>query len=335
MSLQIISAGLLTTIQDTGRNGHQKEGIIVSGAMDALALRIGNLLVGNPENAAALEITLLGPQIYFAAEHIICLTGADLSPEINNNRVKMWRPIRIPKGSLLQFGKPALGCRTYLSISGSFAINPVLGSYATYLRAGLGGLNGIPLQAGDIIPCPGTNATANNLVRAFNPEDNPNSFISASWTITSQLYPKYELKPIIRVMKGPEYNWFKESSQANFWHYAYRVSPQSDRMGYRLDGTLLFLKEKSELLSGAVTFGTVQVPAQGNPIILMADHQTTGGYPGIAQVITADFSTLAQVAPGQNIFFKEASLSEAQELLFRQEQRIAQLKSAINFKLKN
>ncbi|MDX5481029.1 MAG: biotin-dependent carboxyltransferase family protein, partial [Hymenobacteraceae bacterium] len=153
MSLEILSPGLLTTVQDLGRHGFQKDGIIVSGAMDAFALRFANLLVGNPDKAAGIEITLMGPQIRFTADHLISITGADLSPTVDGSPLKMWRPVRVAKGSTLSFGKPVRGCRAYLAVAGSFELPPVLGSLSTYLRAGLGGMAGRALQAGDVIPC--------------------------------------------------------------------------------------------------------------------------------------------------------------------------------------
>jgi antagonist of KipI len=332
MSLKILSPGLLTTIQDTGRIGYRKDGLILSGAMDSRALRIANLLVGNPENTAALEITYSGPKILFEADCLVALTGAMLSPFVNGEPVKMWRPVFIRRGSVLEYGKPVLGSRTYLAVSGSFAIPKILGSYATYLRAGIGGLHGKALQAGDLIPGNHPPPAVATLVKALAQKAGANGFGETTWSLSPYFYPALNPNPVIRAIIGPEYEWFEPDAQQAFWKESFRVTAQSDRMGYRLQGPDLFRLNNKELLSTAVTFGTVQVPAPGNPIVLMADHQTTGGYPRLAQVITADSSELAQVLPGAAIRFKEVTLPEAQLLLLNQERKIEQLKQILRLK---
>jgi antagonist of KipI len=334
MGLKIISSGLLTTVQDAGRYGYQKDGIIVSGPMDAFALRVANLLVGNPEGAAALETTFLGPKIQFEADHLISITGGDLSPTINGEKVKMWRPVFVPKGSLLQFGTSGLGSRAYVGVSGSFALPPVLGSSATYLKAGIGGYKGRALQAGDLLPCPGPTLAGEQLRRGLAKAKPGAGWVQATWTPMPQLFPHLEANPTLRVIKGPEYAWFTPACQQAFWEQEFMVTTDSDRMGYRLAGAVLRLQEPAEMISGAVTFGTIQVPPEGQPIALLADHQTTGGYPRIGQVITADFSKLAQVPLGKKIRFQEISLAEAQNLYLKQEQAIAEIKQAIGYKAK-
>ncbi|GEO06882.1 KipI antagonist [Adhaeribacter aerolatus] len=334
MSIKILSPGLLTTIQDTGRIGHRKEGIILSGAMDSLALRLANLLVGNPEQAAALEITLTGPKILFQENCLLALTGANLNPKINGCPVKMWRPVMVRAGSILAFGKPVLGSRTYLAVAGSFHIPKILGSYATYLKAGIGGFNGRALQTGDSIPGNWPAPAVAPIWRSLEKKPAPNGFAEVNWRLGSSFYPTLVPNPVIRALKGPEYEWFAPDSQKAFWELPFSLTNQSDRMGYRLKGPALNLLKEKELLSSAVTFGTVQVPAQGQPIVLMADHQTTGGYPRLAQVITADFSLLAQVQPGAKIQYKEINLPEAQGLLLAQEKRMNHLKNILSLKFK-
>ena len=331
MSLEILSPGLLSTVQDLGRRGYQKEGIIVSGAMDAFALRTANLLVGNLDKAAGIEITLMGPQIRFTADHLISITGADLSPTVDGKPLKMWRPVRVPKGSTLSFGKPVRGCRAYLAVAGSFELPPVLGSLSTYLRAGLGGMAGRALQAGDVIPCQHPPEASGLIFPELG--KSADTFKAATWSPDPALYaPQDEDPAVIRVIKGPEYELFSAKSREYLWGEKFQVTPQSDRMGYRLQGVKLRLAEEKELLSSAVSFGTVQVPAEGHPIVLMADHQTTGGYPRIAQVISADFSSMAQLVPGKKIRFREVTLEEAHQLYFEQEQKIEQIKRAIELK---
>jgi antagonist of KipI len=332
MALEILKPGLLTTIQDTGRFGFQKDGIIVSGAMDTFALRVANILAGNPQQQAALEITLTGPTIRFTEDHIIALTGADLSPAINGEAISLWRPILVKAGSILEFGQPKLGCRTYLAISGGFAIPKVMGSYSTYLRAGIGGFNGRALQTGDLIPCQDTTPQGTALLRESASALHAHGYTYSSWTPDPQRYPDYQASPTIRAVYGQECELFTDMSREQLWSERFQVSLQSDRMGYRLQGVSLTLTEPIELISTAVAFGTVQVPPDGQPIILMADHQTTGGYPRIAQAISADLPILAQVVPGQTIQLQQVTLEEAQQLYIRQEQHIGQLERAIHLK---
>lgn len=332
MSIKIVKPGLLTTIQDKGRFGFKKYGIITSGAMDTVALRIANLLVGNPEEYAVIETTIVGPKIHFTEAHLIAVTGADLSPTIDNQPLPLWRPVCVNKGSLLQFGSLKNGCRAYISIAGGLAIPTVMESKSTYLRARIGGWYGRALQKGDTIPCNTPTQQSQALLRNTGTDLNHQPFVGATWTLDPQLYPKYTVNPSIRVVKGPEYELFTLESGHNLWNSRYRVTPQSDRMGYRLQGASLALARKVELLSNAVTFGTVQVPSEGNPIVLMADHQTTGGYPRIAQVVTADFSKLAQLVPESPIQFQETSLHDAQQLYFQQERNIEHIKRALLIK---
>ncbi|QNF33935.1 biotin-dependent carboxyltransferase family protein [Adhaeribacter swui] len=334
MGIKIISSGLLTTIQDIGRYGYQKEGIIVSGPMDAFALRVANLLVGNEEGAAAIEITFLGPKILFDSDHLIAITGGDLSPTINGEKVKMDRPVFVPQGSLLQFGAPGLGSRAYLAVSGSFTLPKVLGSYATFLRAEVGGFKGRALQAGDFLPTADPTVIGEMLLTNLLKKTTRSNWAQASWTPMFPLFPRLERSPTLRVIKGPEYALFTPASQQAFWEQEFTVTTDSDRMGYRLQGAPLLLEEPKEMISSAVTFGTIQVPPEGHPIALLADHQTTGGYPRIGQVITADFSKLAQVPLGQKIRFQEISLPEAQQLFIQQEKTIQEIKRAIGYKVK-
>ncbi|QCR23821.1 biotin-dependent carboxyltransferase family protein [Pontibacter sp. SGAir0037] len=334
MSLRILKPGLLTTIQDTGRYGYQKDGVVVSGAMDRVAHRIANMLTANPETEATIEITLQGPQLLFEKDHLIALTGADLSPTINGEEVKMWRPVLVREGSVLDFGAPKAGCRAYLAVSGGFKLEKTLGSYSTYMRAGIGGLNGRALQENDLIPCNGINATASSVMGELNQKNTTASFAQTSWLPDPAYYPAYARDPVIRAVKGPEYDLFTDESKSNIWRSLFQVTSQSDRMGYRLIGLSLALKEPREIISSAVTFGTVQVPSQGHPIVLMADHQTTGGYPRMVQVVTADLPKLAQVVPGRGIRLEEVSLEEAQQLYLEQEKQLVQLKQAIRIKFR-
>ncbi|WP_114781435.1 5-oxoprolinase subunit C family protein [Botryobacter ruber] len=334
MSLEIIKPGVLTTIQDAGRYGYQKDGILVSGAMDTVALRIANLLVGNLKSDAALEATITGPQVKFASDQLIAVTGADMAPAVDGTPIKMWRPVFVKKGSTLKLGSATTGCRTYVAFSGSFAIPKVLGSYATYLRAAVGGYEGRALQAGDVIPCNEFPEKVLPLLEQLQASGNGHSFCETKWAVDPHVHPVYQENPEIQVLRGPEYDRLSELSKMYLWKEKFQVTAQSDRMGYQLLGVTLSLSHKTELISTAVTFGTVQVPPKGSLIILMADRQTTGGYPRVAQVITADLPLLAQVPPGKVIRFKEVSLEEAQMQYLKQEYHLEQCKQGLEFKFR-
>jgi antagonist of KipI len=332
MSLTILRPGMLTTVQDLGRHGYQKDGILVSGAMDAVALRTANLLVGNAENAAGLEITLLGPRIRFEADYLITLAGANLSPNIQGVPVGLHRPVWVGAGTELTFGSPVVGSRAYLAVAGGLDVAPVLGSRSTYLRADFGGLHGRAVQAGDVLPVAAPTPVGQQLSQLVVKTRGAATWAQANWQANPQPYPPQSPQRI-RAIAGPEYEQFSAESQRAFWEQPFTVTPQADRMGYRLQGPALVRTTDVELLSSAVTFGTVQVPVGGQAIVLLADHQTTGGYPRLAQVITADFSVLAQLRPGKVFWFEQVSLAEAQTLYLAQERRLHALQRAIYSKL--
>ncbi|WP_104383138.1 biotin-dependent carboxyltransferase family protein [Sphingobacterium sp. HMA12] len=316
MGIKIVKAGMLTTIQDLGRYGLQRYGMAVSGAMDSYALRLGNNILGNPDNEAAIECTVLGPIIYFEQAQLICLTGADLSPMIDGNPLPMWRPVLVEAGSLLSFGRPHLGCRAYICFQGGLDIPEILGSRSTYSKGGLGGWQGRALHEGDRIPFRHHYTGKDSLFH---------------WSMDPGLYPDLATE-VVRVLDGPQFACFESNAQKSFFSDVFTISNNSDRMGYRLTSKPLWLTEQKELLSTAVTFGSIQVPPDGNAIVLMADHPTTGGYPVIAQVATIDLSLLAQKGPNDRISFKRVSLDEAHGLLKKQHAQLKKLKSAIALK---
>ena len=333
MSLSVSRPGLLTTVQDLGRPGYQHAGVVVSGALDAVALRVANLLVGNAEGAASLEITLLGPTLRFTADHLIALTGADLSPTLDGQPLPLHRPVAVRAGTVLAFGAARAGGRAYLAVAGGVAVPLVLGSRSTYLRAGLGGWHGRALRAGDELPVGEPTAAGRQLWQSLKPLASPGGWVAANWTPGPLLCPVPQPAPLIRAVRGPEYGQFATGSQRAFWQEPFLITPAADRMGYRLRGPVLGRDAATELLSSAVTFGTVQVPPGGQPIVLLADAQTTGGYPRLGQVVTADFGALAQARPGQALRFQEVSLAEAQALYFAQERRLHALQRGIELKL--
>ncbi|WP_235775217.1 MULTISPECIES: biotin-dependent carboxyltransferase family protein [Paenibacillus] len=430
MSIRILKPGLLATVQDLGRTGFSRYGVILSGSVDDFALRTANWLAGNNAGAAALEITMSGFAAEFLEECLIAVTGGDMSPEIEGRPLPMWRPVAVAAGSRLTLRRPVYGCRTYVAVSGGLNVPPVMGSRSTYLRAGIGGFAGRPLRAGDVIPvglpgpakygeaanreaanrggerlstaAPGAGQSAADsdsgagvssgtsgkeaehgarsgvevtakadeaLIRSMTrlPWKEPGAdsatpgtgqgldvesaaeqaavpslrehslsggFHAASWGISRSALPNYRESPVIRIIRGRQWEDFSPESLEDFLNGSYLVTPHSDRMGCRLSGPALRLKSPKEYLSEPVAHGTVQVPADGQPIVLLADRQTLGGYPKVAQVISVDLPLLAQAAPGTRIRFAEVSLREAETLLIRQERELKLLEMMIMLKRK-
>ncbi|MED1788634.1 biotin-dependent carboxyltransferase family protein [Brevibacillus laterosporus] len=333
MSIRVIKPGLLTLIQDQGRFGFRKYGVVTSEAMDPMALRIANMLVGNAEQLATLEMTLTGAELAFEHDSLIAITGADLSFTINGERLPMWRPIFVKSGTVVKGGGCRTGCRAYLAIAGGIEVEQVLGSRSTYARAGMGGYQGRSLQAGDYISV----GELANVTRAFLEKwDNRlakqtslRSWTSVDWSVSADCLATYRRNPQVRISRGTHFSLFTSESQQNLFQSPYKITPQSDRMGYRLQGAMLDLVEPIELLSEAVAFGTIQVPAEGYPIILLADRQTTGGYPRIGQVATVDLPILAQMKPGEEIMFTEIERDESEKLLMEREQFFIGLQQGI------
>ncbi|MBP2630943.1 MAG: urea amidolyase related protein [Firmicutes bacterium] len=334
MSIQVISPGLMTTIQDNGRTGYQKHGIIASGVMDRYSFRIANILLDNDENEAVLEITFMGPTLCFKADTLIAITGGDLSPTINGEVVPMWRPVLVKKDSVLSFGMMKAGARAYLAVAGGFDIPVVMGSKSTYMRAGLGGFKGRALIKEDIVPTLHTKAQVDKFKTQLNRESKQGGFVTTAWFFAPTHIPSIGENIAVRVTRGNQMQHFTEKSIQEFFSKPYMVTPESDRMGYRLVGEAVKLTAPLEMISEAVSFGTIQAPPDGNPIILLADRQTAGGYPKFAQVTIVDLAVIAQICPGQTIQFIEVSLKEAEELYLKCENYIKEIKQALRFYLK-
>ncbi len=332
--ITITKPGLLTSIQDLGRCGYQKYGVIVSGVMDAFAHRIANLLVGNGENFPTLEITLVGPTIVFEEETLISICGGDLTPTIDGEPVRLWRAILVKKGTRLKFGKCKQGCRAYLAVAGGYRIPSVMESKSTYLRANIGGLNGRALKAGDQLFCDSIGELSGTIIEQLKKEVIHKSFVEANWSVAQDLIPIQTKEIVIRVVKGRQFHLFTSDSQEKLFSESFEITAQSDRMGYRLKGPNLAMDQAKEMISEAVNFGTIQVPSDGNPIILLADRQTTGGYPKIGQIATVDLAYLAQAKPGDLLRFTEVSHEKAQRLFLKKERELQQLKKGIQIKFK-
>jgi len=329
MSIEITRSGLLTTVQDLGRYGFQKYGITVSGAMDAFALRVANLLVGNPESNAVLEMTLIGSSVLFHQDSLISICGANLSPTIDKKSVPMWRPLYVKEGASLDFGQCLKGCRVYIGIAGGLAVPKVLGSRSTYLRANIGGYQGRPLKEKDILHFGAPSNLASKIMSYFSSPLNNHQFRATKWYISPRIFPGYQNNPRVRVIRDRQWDYFTTKSKELFFTQPFQVTNQSDRMGYRLKGPDLQMEKKLVIISEAVTPGTIQVPSDGNPIILLSDRQTTGGYPQIAHIATVDLPVISQVKPGEIIYFEDISLEEAQRLLFLREKIIDQLRKIL------
>lgn len=318
MTIQVIRPGLCTSVQDLGRYGYRKQGVVVSGAIDTTALRIGNRLVGNKEAAAALEVTLVGPKLLFEEDTLISICGGDLSPHIEGCLVPLWRPVLVKSGSILQFGAPKLGCRSYIAVAGGIDVPKVMGSRSTYIRGEFGGLQGRNVKEGDWLLIGKASELACCFMRRLS-DGEKKRFSAAKWGFSSTLLPTYSSESIVRIIRGPQFEWFTERAQEELFACSFHVTTNSDRMGYRLEGGALELQEPAELFSEAVSIGTIQVPPEGNPIVLMADCQTTGGYPNIGYVVSVDIPILAQLKPGDFVKFQEISLQQAHMLMFAQE----------------
>ncbi|ARF18233.1 biotin-dependent carboxyltransferase family protein [Sporosarcina ureae] len=327
MSVNVLNAGLLTTVQDIGRTGSQKFGVLVSGAMDSYSMRIANLLVGNDEREGILEITLFGTTLQFEEDTLIAITGGDLQTTVDGIPVANWRPLIVKKGSILKFGFAIEGCRAYLAIAGGIDVSVVMDSKSTYMVAGIGGFNGRALQQNDQLsfgPLTESNAKVFALIEREGTPD---------WAVPHHPLISLASTQTIRMIEGTEYQHFDEASKQRLVSEPYVVTPQSNRMGLRLEGQALSLTEKLELLSEGVTFGTVQIPPNGKPIILMADRQTAGGYPKIGQVITADLGSLSQVKPNAKLYFQLITHAQAERELIAKEELIKQIKIGIQHKL--
>jgi antagonist of KipI len=301
-ALTVLRPGLLTTVQDLGRWGHQAAGVPVAGAMDTYSLRLANGLVGNPESAAALEITLLGPTLRAEAPLVVAVAGAVFDLQVDDRPVPHGAPVALAAGSVLRFLERRAGARAYLAVAGGLETPVVLGSRATHVVSRMGGLDGRALLAGDVLPvATGATRPAGRATRSPLP-------------LAEAPGPRR-----LRVLLGPQDDWFTMSSVDALLGGTFSVSSRSDRMGFRLDGPMLTTKRPGELVSEPVAFGALQVPSGGAPILLMADRQTAGGYPKIATVITADLPLAGQLAPGEAVRFAACTRAEARSALIARE----------------
>lgn len=307
MEMNVIRPGTLTTVQDLGRRGQRAIGVPTGGAADAWSLRLANLMVGNAENEAALEMNLSGAELEFSADILVAVAGADMGGGYEPGRPRM-----VKAGERLRFGASASGCRTYLAVAGGFAVPQVLGGRGTNLRGGFGGWQGRALRAGDVLPI--------NACRRK---------VTGRWHVHPDLLPSWLNPATVRILAGAQADEF-----AGTWtDLKFSVGPRSDRMGLRLQGPELKRKHDLELRSAVVVPGTIQVPRSGQPIVLLADAQTMGGYPVLGHVIAADLPLVAQLPPGACVRFVRVAPDEARRSLLAREKALALLVQGLREKI--
>jgi antagonist of KipI len=320
MSIEILAPGLLTTVQDGGRLGYAAIGVGAGGAMDGVALRLANILVGNVDNAAALEITLRGPRLRFRDDSLIAITGADIDARSDALQVPTWRPVWMRAGAELAVGNIRSGARCYLAVAGGIDVPMVLGSRSVDVNTRVGGR---PLVAGDILPATPT---------AF-PVPASSAFVAAKWSLDPAPWFDHDCAQPLALTPGTHFSDLDDGAHAALFNTAFRISADSNRVGYRLEGTPLRLRKPLELVSAGIVPGTIQLPPNGAPIVLMAEAPTTGGYPRIAHVIATDLPRLAQHKPGDSLRFTQVSLGAAQKRYLEREQALARIANTVSERL--
>jgi len=302
--IEVRAPGLLTTVQDLGREGFGPLGVSASGAADAVALRIGNRLVGNGEGAAALEMTLLGGTLHFPDGGVLALAGSDFCAKLDEVPIAAWTSVALKPGQILSVGATKNGARCYLCVEGGIEVHRVLGSASTHLLSGLGGVEGRALRKGDVLQV----AAPKQAFRTFRRR-----------TVNGRALEKLKPRKVLRVTAGPQSDWFGEEAKRVFYGSTFRVTEESNRMGIRLEGAALTGTETGEMVSEGVSLGAIQITAGGLPIILFVEQQTTGGYPKIANVISADMHSVGQLRPRDEIRFEHVEMDTAHALLVEQE----------------
>jgi antagonist of KipI len=328
MQIQIIKSGLLSTVQDFGRRMYLSQAVPVSGAMDTLSARVANKVLGNNDGDAVIEFTYADAEFKADTELLIAYAGDGAILMVGSQKLSAERPIYIPQGTTIKLANNKIGSRTCLAVAGGFDVPEVLGSRSTFITAGFGGLDGRSLKAGDVlVNTPQLSIITQKILTSLKGDELKYTI----WSLPRQLLLPADRK-IIRVIPAHEFNWFNGQAIVDFLSEPYTVGSNSNRMGYHLEGAPLNRINKGELLSTAVTPGTIQVTGNGSMIILMADCQTTGGYPRMAQVAAVDLPLCGQLKPGDTIYFTEIDPLEAEMLYLEREQQLHRLTTAVNSK---
>jgi antagonist of KipI len=330
MEMIVTRAGFLTSVQDLGRTGFREFGVSTSGALDPFGMRLANLLVSNHEGAAGLEITFGGLQLHLQDDRIVAWFGAEFDVSIGAAPLPAGRRALVRSDQELKFGRAKIGCRAWLAISSGLDVPIVLGSRSTDLRANFGGFDGRALRDGDVIPL-GARPESAAFAKATADKPVPATRIS-SWTAPHDWVSPAKPNPILRFVRGMDWTRFNASTLQRLTSEPFTVSPDSDRMGVRLTGSELPRADNVDLISEAVAPGTVQVPPSGQPILLLGDCQTIGGYPKIAHVITVDLGIAAQVRAGDRVRFSEVSLGDAHQLFLQREQALDRFRIGLSLR---
>ena len=312
MSITVLNPGLMTTVQDQGRIGYQQFGVSVSGVMDPRSAALANILVGNDEKEAVLECTMMGPHLQFNQANCIAITGGDLMPTLDGKPIPNYTAVKVEAGQVLKFTMPKTGCRAFIAFAGGLDIPEVMGSRSTYMKAKIGGVEGRKLAKDDVIGFRAPKAELKNM-----------NFRS----MASEFVPRKEYT--VRVVLGPQDDYFTDAGIQTFLSEVYSVTAEFDRMGCRLEGAVIQHKEGGDIISDGIAFGAIQVPSSGQPIIMLGDRQTTGGYTKIANVISADFRILAQLKQGDKVRFEQVSVKFAQDALLTQRAALKTIRSAL------
>jgi antagonist of KipI len=325
VSFTVLKPGLLTTVQDQGRPGLQHHGIPVGGAVDAFAARVANALVGNDDGAAVLEMALLGPELRAETDGLVALCGTGLDLAIGGQAVHHDRPVVVNVGDVLVFSPKKTGARSWLAVAGGIDVPLVQGSRSTYVRGRMGGYEGRPLITGDRLKTGGPAEWAEQVGRQLRAAGRR----EVAWSVRPDALGRLDGAAGVRVVRGPEWSEFTPGSQHTLFHTSYVVTKDADRMGLRLEGAALALREPREEISSGMNVGVVQVPPSGQPIVLLVGRQSVGGYPRIGAVATVDLGMLAQFRPGDRATFREITVAQAHRLLLARERDFLRVKSGL------
>jgi antagonist of KipI len=323
--ITVIKSGLLTTVQDLGRPGYQQYGIVVGGALDGFSTRVANLILGNDDNAAVLEMAQTGPELRFEKETLVAWCGADFEARIGVESLPRDRPVRVAAGETMSFGFARTGLRAWLAVAGGVDEPLVLGSRSTYRRAGIGGHEGRPLLAGDILKTGLPGERSQQLLASLRAAGRR----STGWTVRPQTLGGQVVRGTMRAMIGPEWAWFTEEAQRTFFSEEWQATKEADRMGVRLHGPALELIKPREMISSAVNTGIVQVPAAGQPIVLLPSRQSVGGYPRLAADAAVDVGRFTQLRPGDAVRFQKITLAAAHELHLARERELTLIRMGL------
>jgi antagonist of KipI len=324
MNVTVVRAGFLTTVQDLGRSGFRQFGVSTGGALDLHAMRVANSLVGNDEKAAGLEITQGNIRLRFQDERIISWCGGDYESRVASYSIPAGHSTVVSAEEELFIAGPRAGCRGWVAISGGIAVPPVLGSRSTDLRAKFGGFDGRAVRDGDLLALEGNSLLANGWI------NNLRAQRVAPWSAPRPWSQTASASPILHIIRGTDWNRFNDVTIRRFTNETFPVSPDSDRMGVRFEGPSLSRTDNVDLISEAVAPGTIQVPPNGKPILLLGDCQTIGGYPKIAHVITVDFPAAVQLRGGDNVRFSEVSIADAHQLLLQRERELERFRIGLS-----